>query len=375
MIYHRLVKDHLTFSIGGLTMTLNQQRSRIIFLAVLGVITGWFLYLIAEPFLKPVFIAIVFAIVFFPFHARIQRGIRNQNLAALLSTLLVLLVIIIPAVLLGNAIRNELTEAYQSLSEQSGGWVPYLLQLSDRVKGFAGRYIDVSQFDLRSELLGWLEQVSSYLLKQLSGAAGNLVSFIVNGALAFFTLFFLFRDGRGVLRRVSVITPLRPAQIDRLTGDVGRTITASVYGGLAVATAQGILTGLGFWVLGLASPILWGIAAAIFSFVPFIGSSIVWLPAAVFLIVSGHWIKGLILLGWGAGVGMADNFVRPIVIGRHVKFHPFYIFFSLLGGVQAFGILGLFIGPVVVAIAQALFSLIREEIREMKAENQSRALI
>jgi predicted PurR-regulated permease PerM len=379
MIYHRSVKDHLTFSIGGLTMTLNQQRSRIIFLAVLGVITGWFLYLIAEPFLKPVFIAIVFAIVFFPFHARIQRGIRNQNLAALLSTLLVLLVIIVPAVLLGNAIRNELTEAYQSLSllsAQSGGWVPYLLQLSDRVKGFVGGYIDVSQFDPRSELLGWLEQVSSFLLKQLSGAAGNLVSFIVNGALAFFTLFFLFRDGRRVLRRISVITPLRPAQIDRLTGEVGKTITASVYGGLAVAIAQGILTGSAFWALGLASPILWGIAAAIFSFVPLIGSSVIWLPAAVFLIVSGHWIKGLILLGWGAGiVGMVDNFVRPIVIGRHVKFHPLYIFFSLLGGVQAFGILGLFIGPVVVAIAQALFSLIREEIREMKAENQNRALI
>jgi predicted PurR-regulated permease PerM len=355
-------------------MNLNQQKSRIIFLAVLGAITGCFLYLIAEPFLKPVFIAIVFAIVFFPFHAWIQRKIRNQNLAALLATLLVLLVITVPAVLLGNAIRNELAEAYQSLSlrsAQSGGWFPYLLQLSDRIKGWIGRYIDVSQYDLRSELLGGLEQVSSYLLKQLTGAAGNLVTFIVNGALAFFTLFFLFRDGRRVLRRMSVMTPLRPAQIEKLTGEVGKTITASVYGGLAVATAQGILTGLAFWVLGLSSPILWGIAAAIFSFVPFIGSSIVWLPASIFLIVSGQWIKGLILLGWGAVVvGMADNFIRPLVISEHVKFHPLYIFFSLMGGVQAFGILGLFIGPVVVAIAQALFGLIREEIRESRANGQ-----
>jgi predicted PurR-regulated permease PerM len=355
-------------------MTLNQQRCRIIFLAVLGAITGWFLYLIAQPFLKPVFIAIVFAIVFFPLHGRIQRDIRNQNLAALLSTSLVLLVIIIPAVLLGTAIRDELADAYQSLSlrsAQSGGWVPYLLQLSDRIKGWIGGYIDVSRYDLRGELLKWLEQVSAFLFRQLTGAAGNLVSFIVNGVLAFFTLFFLFRDGRRVLRRMSVVTPLRPAQIERLTSEVGKTITASMYGGLAVATAQGILTGLAFWVLGLTSPILWGVAAAIFSFVPFIGSSIVWLPASIFLIVSGHWIKGLILLGWGAGViGMADNFIRPAVISRNVKFHPLYVFFSLLGGVQAFGILGLFIGPVVVAIAQALFGLIREEIRELKAENQ-----
>ncbi len=354
-------------------MFLNHQRSRLIFLTVLGAITCWFLYLIAEPFLKPVFIAIVFAIVFFPFHARIQKDIRNQNLAALLSTLLVLLVIIAPTVLLGTAIRSELTDAYQSLSlrtAQSGGWVPYLLQLSDWMKEWVGRYVDVSQYDLRGELLKWLEQVSSFLLKQLTGAAGNLVSFLVNGVLAFFTLFFLFRDGRRVLRRMSVMTPLRPAQIEKLTGEVGKTITASMYGGLAVATAQGILTGLAFWALGLASPILWGIAAAIFSFVPFIGSSIVWLPASIFLILSGNWVKGLFLLGWGAGVvGMADNVIRPYVISGHVKFHPLYIFFSLLGGVQAFGILGLFIGPVIVAIAQALFSLIREELREMKIEN------
>jgi len=354
-------------------MTFNQQKSRIIFLAVLGAITGWFLYLIAEPFLTPVFIAIVFVIIFYPIHARIQSRIRNQNLAALLSTLLLLLAIIVPTVLLGNAIRNELADAYKSLSalsEQRGGWIPYLLEWSDWLKGWAGNYIDVSRYDLRSELLGWLEQVSSYLLKQLTGAAGNLVSFIVNGALAFFTLFFLFRDGRRVLRRMSVMTPLRPAQIEKLTGEVGKTITASVYGGLAVAMAQGILTGMAFWVLGLSSPILWGIAAAIFSFVPLIGTSIVWLPAAIFLFVSGHWIKGLVLLGWGAGVvGLADNVIRPYVISGHVKFHPLYIFFSLLGGVQAFGILGLFIGPVVVAIAQALFSLFREEIREMRADN------
>ncbi|MBO0800353.1 MAG: AI-2E family transporter, partial [Blastocatellia bacterium] len=277
-------------------MTLNQQKSRIIFLAVLGAITGWFLYLIAEPFLKPVFIAIVFVIIFYPVHARIQRKVRPQNLAALLSTMLVLIVLIVPAVVLGNAIRNELTQTYKSLNELSaprGGWIPYLLELGERLMSWAGQYIDVSRYDLRSELLGWFEQASSFLLKQLSGAAGNVLSFVVDGALALFTLFFLFRDGRGVLRRMSVMTPLRPAQIEKLTGEVGKTITASVYGGLAVAAAQGILTGAAFWALGLSSPILWGIAAAIFSFVPLIGTSIVWVPAAVFLILSGHWIKGL----------------------------------------------------------------------------------
>ncbi|MCI0663644.1 MAG: AI-2E family transporter, partial [Acidobacteria bacterium] len=227
------------------------------------------------------------------------------------------------------------------------------------------------RYDLRGEVLSKLEQATALLLTQLTGVAGNLATFIVNGVIAFFTLFFLFRDGRAVLRRMGVMTPLRPAQLEKLTTEVGKTITAVMYGGLAVALAQGLLTSLAFWVLGLPSPILWGIAAAIFSFVPFIGSSAIWLPASIFLIFSGHWMKGLVLLAWGAGVvGMADNVIRPYVISGQVNFHPLYIFFALLGGVQAFGILGLFIGPVVMAIAQALFGLIREEMREMRAENK-----
>ncbi len=348
----------------------NRQRNRIIFLLVIGVITGWFCYLIAQPFLKPLFFAIILGIVFFPLHSLIQKSIRNQNLAALLSTLFVLLAIMIPAAVLGLEIRKELAAAYRSLNAQSaddGGVIPYLLHLSDRVTNWVGQYIDISQYNLREQLTGRLQQVSAFLLSQLAGGVANLVTFVVDGIITFFTMFFIFRDGRSGYRRLAVATPLLPSQVERLASEVSKTITASMYGGLAVAAAQGLLTGLAFWALGLPSPILWGMAAGIFSFVPFIGTSIVWLPAAIFLIVTGHWIKGLILIGFGAGVvGLTDNFVRPYVISGQVNFHPLLIFFALLGGVQAFGILGLFVGPVILAIAQALFGIIREEFREMK---------
>jgi predicted PurR-regulated permease PerM len=295
-------------------------------------------------------------------------------LSALLSTLFVLLVIIIPTVILGSAISKELTAAYQALNAQSmqdGGWVPYILHLGDRVTGWLGRYINLSQYNFRTELLARLQQGSSFFLRQLAAVVGDLVGFAINSVITFFTLFFLFRDGRSVYRRLAVATPLRPAQVEKLTSEVSRAVMASMYGGLAVALVQGVLTGSAFWVLGLSSPVLWGIAAAIFSFVPFVGSAVIWAPASIFLIVSGHWIKGLILIGWGAGVvGMADNVIRPFVISGQVKFHPLYIFFALLGGVQAFGLLGLFVGPVVLAIAQALFRLIREEIRETKVAEE-----
>lgn len=346
------------------------RRTRIIFLVVLGAIAGWFCYLIARPFLLPVIGALVFSVIFAPLHRRIQIHVRRSNLAALISTILVLLIIVIPAFLLGAAIRRELVDVYHELSQQTdrnGGWIQYLSNAADSISLWLGRYVDISEIDLRKELMSRVQQASSYLLRQAADTAGGLLSFIVNGVVTFFTLFFLFRDGRSLYRRIAVITPLRADQIERLTRRVGKTITASMYGGLAVAVVQGGLTALAFWTLGLPSPILWGAATSIFSFIPIIGSAAIWLPAAVFLIIGGHFIKGILLIAWGAGVvGMSDNIVRPYVISEQVDFHPLYVFFALLGGVQAFGIMGIFIGPVMVAIAEGILSLIREELRQPK---------
>lgn len=350
----------------------NSRRVRVIFLILLAAVTGFLCYLIARPFLMPVIAALVFAVVFAPLHRRILAVIKRRSLASLVSTLAVLLLIIVPAFALGAAVRNELLQVYRELSEQTGrdgGWIAYLTRAADSLTLWLGRYVDISDIDLKKELTGRVQQASSYLLRQAADTAGGLLTFIVNGVVTFFTLFFLFRDGRKLYRRLAVITPLRQSQIRALTTKVSKTITASMYGGLAVAAVQGSLTGLAFWLLGLPSPVLWGAATSIFSFIPLIGSATVWVPAVIFLLLGGHWIKGLLLLGWGAGVvGMSDNFVRPYVISEQVDFHPLYIFFALLGGVQAFGFMGLFIGPVVVAVAEGIFYLLREELRSIREE-------
>lgn len=349
-----------------------KRRATIIFLVALSAVTLWFCYLIARPFLKPVFFAMVLAIVFLPLHARLHKSIRNANAAALLSTLSALMTITVPAFLLGAALRRELTAVYQSLSAsnaQNGGFIQNFLQLIERTRMWLGRYIDLSQVDLRAELMDRLQQLSAFLLSQVAGVAGGVTSFVVAAVISVFTLFYLFRDGHALWRRLAAIIPLSPVQLEKLTIGVSRTITASMYGGLAVAIAQGLLLGLAFWVLGLPSPALWGMTTAIFSFVPFIGSGAIWLPAAIILMLTGHPVKGLILLAWGAGVvGLADNVVRPLVISEQMRFHPLYVFFALLGGVQAFGVIGLFVGPVALALAEALFSLIREEAHTQKDE-------
>ncbi len=342
-----------------------RRWSHTLFLLALLLLVGWLGYRIAEPFLKPITVAVLLAIVCYPIHHRLERLLGRPALAALVSTLLVLLTILLPFLLLGAAVRQELADLYQSLSEQTaqdGGWVPWLAHVSERLTGWLQRYLGTVEVDLQALLLERIRGVSQRFLNDAASLLGDLVSLVVDGVIAFSTLFFLFRDGGEIYDRLAGLVPLQRSQLDRLRYEIGRTITASVYGGLAVALSQGGLTALAFWAIDLPSPVLWGIAAGLFSFVPLVGPTIIWGPAVVSLFVQGSWLKGVVLLAWGAGViGLADNVVRPFVISSQVRFYPLFVFLSLLGGVQAFGLLGLFIGPVVLALAQAVVAIWREE--------------
>jgi predicted PurR-regulated permease PerM len=151
----------------------------------------------------------------------------------------------------------------------------------------------------------------------------------------------------------------------RLFSDVGQSIIANFYGIGAVALAQGTLTAIIFLILGLPSPVLWGVAAALFSMIPIVGPAIVWAPAALALGFGGSWGKAIILAAYGAGViGLADNFIRPYVVSGRVNMHPLLVFVALLGGAQTFGILGLFIGPAALTLAVAVIELLRPEAAE-----------
>ena len=341
-----------------------KQAATTFFLLALAGAALYFCYVIARPFLSPIFLAVMIAIVFHPIHARIQARFRRRNVAALTSTILVLVALVVPAVGLGAVVSQEITGLYQLLSQRTaeqGGWNPYVMHAMERLLGWAGRYIDLSTFDLRGALLRWLEQVSRFLLSWGAQAVGNIVSFFADAVIAFVTLFFLFREGGSMSERGAELLPLNASQVERLFTGISNSIVANVYGCLAVGVAQGTTLSLAFWVLGLPSPVLWGLVTALFSLIPVIGSAAVWGPAVIMLLVSGHWWKGLILLGWGAGVvAQVDSLVRPYVIGQRAKMHTLLVFFALLGGVRAFGVLGLFVGPVVLSFTLVVLQMLRE---------------
>ncbi|MFM8393315.1 MAG: AI-2E family transporter, partial [Acidobacteriota bacterium] len=213
-----------------------------VFLLALCLLTGLLVYWIAKPYLNPILTAILLAVVYYPLHLRWVRLVGNPNLGALFSTLTVLLTLVIPFILLGVALKRELGDLYQLLSQQSaqdGGWGPWLAHTSERLNGWLHSFIDAPPLDLQELLLEQLRKASATAFEDAATLLGNLASFFVDGVISFFTLFFVFRDGRELYDRLAAILPLRPGQIERLRVEIGRTITASVYGGLAVAVSQG----------------------------------------------------------------------------------------------------------------------------------------
>jgi predicted PurR-regulated permease PerM len=344
-----------------------KYRAGLVFLLVLSAIALYFCYVLLAPFLRAILFSAVLAVLFYPLHSRILRRIRNRNISALFSTCLVVVFIVLSAVFLGRALATGLRDVYQSLGSSGDGSERlslYLIHLFERALELVSSYLPISTSDLRTATANQAEKAVAVLLGMTAWALGSFTALLANALTAFFILFFLLRDGKAMLRRAAVLLPLRADQTRRLFALVKDTLNATVYGTLTMAALQGALAGLAFWILGVSSAGLWGIVTALCALLPLIGTGIVLLPAISMLMFSGHWIKGLILLAWGlAIVHPVDNLLRPHLIGSRTKLSTLYVFFALLGGLKAFGGIGVFIGPIVLAITLALLKFLREEKR------------
>lgn len=354
-----------------------RNRSTLIFLTVASAAMLALCYVMARPFLAAILFAVVMAVVFYPLHVRIWSRIRGPNRAALISTLLALAVVVLPVVALGNVLKGEIREAYAFLavrSSEGGGLVPWITAELQKPLDVIGRHVDLNALNLRGELQTRLEAWSAAMVRSAADVARHLGYFILNAGISFFTLFFLFREGRRVRLTIAALLPLDNARVERLFTSIGDTIFANVYGVLAVAVAQALLTGAALAALGVDSPVLLGVLTGFCSLVPVFGASLVWLPAAIVLVATGHWVKGLILLIWGAGVvSVADHVIRTYIVGGRVKMNTFFVFLSLLGGIKAFGILGIFVGPLILSITAALLGMLREEMRVWQTQEPSRS--
>lgn len=198
---------------------------------------------------------------------------------------------------------------------------------------------------------------------------GNVLSTIVKTFFVVITMYYLFRDGDEIVKALPAALPFSTDQSEALLARINQVISASVYGVVTIALLQGLLGGLAFWILGVPSPILWAAVMAFICMIPVAGSFLVWLPAALYLMVTGHLTKGILLIIWGALViSTIDNFLRPKLIKNQTKLHELFVFFSVLGGMSVFGLLGIVLGPVVLAITLGLLDTFKVQSREPAEE-------
>jgi predicted PurR-regulated permease PerM len=346
------------------------KRTTLWFLGILTLIVLGFAFKITWEFLYPVATAIIIAVVFYPAHQRILAWTKGKaGMASLLSTLVLLFLFGVPIFIIIMMATDEAISAAQYLTRRSaeeGGIILFLTSFAERGLQFLGRWVDVSHYDIRGTVTSHVQQAGVWMLGSGAGVLRNILSLILKSLIALVVVFFLFRDGLDWIHRAEGIIPLSPRQVRRLFSNISDTIVANVYGILSVGLVQGVLTGIAVAVAGMQSPLLLGVAAALTSVVPVVGTALVWGPAGLYLIFKGAMWKGVLLLLWGTlVVGSSDNFVRPWVVSGKVELHPLILLFVILGGVSAFGILGLFLGPVIASVLMVLFDMFREELVEV----------
>jgi predicted PurR-regulated permease PerM len=328
-------------------------------------LTGLALYLcwsILQPFLPVLLWATVLVIVFYPAYRWWQVRLKSQSLAAMVTTLLVIVTIIVPIVGVSSAVIAQLQGAASVAQDQVTGLMadPNQAARLQLAIDWLNRYAGLDAGELKNAVQQAATAGSQLLVKGTISVLGGAFGFLLSTFFAMFTMYYLFRDGDAAVDVLRSMLPLDRAKSDALLRRTGEIVSASVYGVVVIAVVQGTLGGVMFWILGLPSSLVWGVVMIVLATIPMLGTFLVWVPAAIFLAVTGHMIKAAVLTFWGGVViGMADNILRPRLVGDRTQMHELLIFFSVLGGLQVFGVIGILLGPVVVAIGLSLLEAFR----------------
>ncbi len=325
-------------------------------------------YRILAVFLTPLLWAGLLALVFHPLQSRLSRILRKRNgLAAFLLTGLVVALVIVPTILIASLLVSESVAAYQHLQEriESGAlarwWNDILAGILRPLAEYIPEPVRQGGLDLPALALKASDAASRFLVAQATGAVRNALAFVANFFLTTVALFFFLRDGERIASYVREVIPMEPQHRDAVLGRFYDTLTAVVQGSLVTAVAQGTFAGIGYWIVGVDFAVLFGCATAFLSLLP-AGAAVVWLPITVYLAGNGLWGRALLLLLWGLFVvGGVDNLIRPWIIGGRTQISTLLLFFGILGGLQVYGILGMFLAPVIIATLVALVRIYREQ--------------
>jgi predicted PurR-regulated permease PerM len=338
----------------------NVQRA--FFVALLLAVSLAFFWLI-RSFMQPIFWAVALGIVVYPLHARLQQRLHNRKaLAASISVVAVVIVVILPLIGLAAAVANEGAALYDRM--QAGGMDSLYAQIQQRMPQAAALIERVGIDPARLEEQA--QQAAVTVTRTIAERALSIGSGTLRGTIFFFLmlylLFFFLRDGPRILDALVRALPLGDQRERHLFGRFAEVSRATIKGTLVVGIVQGTIGGIAFAVLGLGAPVLWGTVMALLSILPVVGTALVWLPASIVLIVSGQIFGGIALIFVGVFViGLVDNLLRPVLVGRDTQLPDYVILLSTLGGLAGFGLAGVVIGPTIAAFFLSIWQMAEQE--------------
>lgn len=336
-------------------------------------------YRLIEPYIGPIVMAFIISLLYYPLHMRIESKIPSKpNSAAILSCILLTFIIVIPLLIVFSSIVHQGTtfskDSYTWFS--SGGakellahpYVQKALVLIEKWSPFES--IDTQA--ILQKIASAASKFGAQLLNMSAKILGDATNFIISFMLMLFVLFFLLRDHAKMVNAVRHVLPLSRSQEDALLTEVEQVAKSAVLGSFLTALAQGFAGGFAMWLAGFPG-LFWGSMMAFASFIPVFGTALIWLPAALYLLLMNQWEWALFLSGWGIiVVGSIDNILRPLLMQGNSGMNTLLIFFSILGGLHLFGLIGLIYGPIIFAVTLVLFKLYEVEFKDfLDQQNQS----
>ncbi|WP_397476118.1 AI-2E family transporter [Pusillimonas sp.] len=331
------------------------------------------------PYYGAIFWGAILAISFMPLHRRLLTLLPGRpNLSALLTVLLVLLLVILPLTLLTGSLLQEGSNLYKRIEsgelnlggyfEQIVGALPPSLHASLERLGLT------DLFSVQEKLSAGALQGSKFLASQAVNIGQNTFQFLIGLGIMLYLLFFLLRDGSPLARKIMTALPLSTEHKQLLIHKFITVVRATLKGNIVVAATQGALGGLIFWILGIEGPLLWGVIMALLSLLPAVGAAIIWLPVAAYFLVTGDYWLGTILILYGVLViGLVDNILRPLLVGKDTKLPDYVVLISTIGGLTTFGLNGFVIGPLIAALFIAVWDLFPSATQE-RSDSQEDAL-
>ena len=353
-----------------------QDKTFLLLLVLVTVAFGAILW----QFHGAVFWGMVLAILFAPLHRKILRRLRPRtNLAALVTLGLCLVIVILPVAFLTISLVQEATAIYERTRSGQLNFGLYFQQVIAAMPQWAVNLLDrfnlTSVAQIQERLSSVAVQASQFIATQAVSIGQNTLEFLVGFGIMLYLLFFLLRDGAALGARIGRAIPLETEHKRQLVTKFTTVIRATVKGNIVVAASQGALGGLIFWILGIQGPVLWGVLMAFLSLLPAVGAGLIWLPVAIYFLATGAVWQGVVLIAYGIGViGLVDNVLRPILVGKDTKMPDYVVLITTLGGLSVFGINGFVIGPLVAALFIAAWDLFASPEKVAAEEAQDAAL-